>query len=132
MGLGLMVTELTRDLEKQVERELEAEYEKARIESKRFNKEYEEKLERQLQEEYEKYNYYNEYINYDSIIKAERQFNFITEKLSKEFNKNIQMLQTHKPVINLNLSININNCDNPNETAETVKNELNPILNFLR
>lgn len=127
MGLGLMAAEIARDLEKQVERERS--YEKS-MDYQIYNREYEEMLERQRIEYKKMMIEENKYRN--SIIKAEEQFNSMMQKLSKELNKNIHMLETHKPVINLNLTININSCDNPNETAEVVKNELNPILDFLR
>lgn len=132
MGLGLMVAELSRDLEKQVERELEAQYEKSRLESERFAREYEEELERQLQEDYRRYNCYNETINHDSIIKAEKQFTSIAEKLSNELNKNIHMLQTHKPVVNLNLTINIMGCENSEETADAVESRVVKLVDILK
>ena len=113
MGLGLMAAEIARDLEKQVERELE------------------EKHRKYIQSD-NQYDIYNENISYDSIIKAEKQFSSMVEKLSKELNKNIHMLQTHKPVVNLNLTINIMGCENSEETADAVESRVVKLVDILK
>ena len=129
MGLGLMVEELIRDEENKIRDELDR-----RSQQYGSNSEYSKKYYDQIEKDNIRYRkqIVEESINYNKMIDAEKQFNSMVEKLSKELNTNIHMLQTHKPVINLNLTININSCENPNETAEAVKKELNPILSFLK
>ena len=127
MGLGLMVAELTRDLEKQIEKERS--YEKPILDSQ-INRKYEEMLERQCVEYKKMMIEENKYRN--SIIKAEEQFNTMMQKLSNELNKNIHMLQTHKPVVNLNLTINIMGCENSEETADAVESRVVKLVDILK